>query len=369
METKTSLGEQHYIHHVRYSFQERIVGVFVFFAPLVLIFLFVVNSETQYLFEEHIDLYILLQNAGGVSTETPVRISGIEVGRVTVIELSDDNRIRLTLSVRKRFLELLRTDSKAALGTLSLLGKAVIEISPGDKNLALLKQGAYLQAKEQKTLEDIINETQPIVETIRTTIVDVAQLIRAIDPQQVTGITEDISVTAKNLRLISQHLLQVELIKLEAMLDTSGKDLVAIIHRISAGKGSLGKLLFDEALANNLEAAIIQVNRVVETVNQMLQALQPLLRDSSAITRDVRKASATLPITANEVHKLVVQLNTLLASLSGELQQFPQLMTQLKLLIEDTDRLLMGIQRIWPVSSTLEVPKRDLLTIPLPINE
>ena len=52
-----------FTHHTVYTVKERLVGVFVLFAPLVLLFLFAVNSETRHLFEDRITLYVLLQNA------------------------------------------------------------------------------------------------------------------------------------------------------------------------------------------------------------------------------------------------------------------------------------------------------------------
>jgi len=73
-----------------------------------------------------------------------VRVAGVEVGKVSDVQLSGAE-VEVLLEVKKGNEERITSNSRAAIGSLSLLGEPVIDISPSTTGTPL-KDGDYIQA-------------------------------------------------------------------------------------------------------------------------------------------------------------------------------------------------------------------------------
>ena len=65
----------------------------------------------------------------GLKSGAVVRVAGVEVGKVSEVQLSGAE-VEVLLEVKKGNEERITTNSRAAIGSLSLLGEPVIDISP-----------------------------------------------------------------------------------------------------------------------------------------------------------------------------------------------------------------------------------------------
>ena len=92
-----------------------------------------------------LELHATFEQIGGLAERAPVVISGVKVGKVTRIELSDDLRARVTLDVDRKLQ--LPTDTSASIRTAGLLGDQFIELQPGAED-ALLEPGAEIAMTE-----------------------------------------------------------------------------------------------------------------------------------------------------------------------------------------------------------------------------
>jgi phospholipid/cholesterol/gamma-HCH transport system substrate-binding protein len=317
----------HYIHHLSYSLRERLVGVFVLVALAVIFGLIFINSRTSHLFEERIVFHAYLKNAQGVSTESIVKVSGIEVGRVASIGIAPDNRVHMELFVYKRFHNLLRTDSRAALSKLSVLGKAVIDISAGSVDAPLLPEGATLSIEEPVSLDELMAELAPVLEKVRQIVDGVATLVQAVEPGDVATTSREMARTLESLRLISAQ--------------------------IATGEGAFGRAVFSEELAQNISRSVGSMETVLHKADQRLAEMAPLLANADAISDEGRTTTRELSALVVEAKLLVNQMNTAMGTVNVELQQLPELVSRMKLLMESTDRTLQGMQRIWPLSSAV----------------
>ena len=91
-------------------------------------------------------LKLPLPQTGQLAEQSQVQISGVEVGRVTGIELGEDNqagRAIVTLELEPEFAPV-PSDTRAILRAKSLLGEAYIELTPGDKRDGSLEDGDEL---------------------------------------------------------------------------------------------------------------------------------------------------------------------------------------------------------------------------------
>jgi phospholipid/cholesterol/gamma-HCH transport system substrate-binding protein len=86
-------------------------------------------------------LVAIFDDVGGLSSRSPVVISGVKVGQVTRIELDEDLRARVFLDLDPR-LEL-PVDTSAAVRTAGLLGDQFVALEPGAED-QLLRSGETL---------------------------------------------------------------------------------------------------------------------------------------------------------------------------------------------------------------------------------
>lgn len=87
---------------------------------------------------------------GQLAEQSAVMVSGVEVGRVTKIDLGEDEQAAeaiVTLEIEPEYAPM-PEDTRAILRAKSLLGEAYIELTPGDKRSGALPDGSELPAAQ-----------------------------------------------------------------------------------------------------------------------------------------------------------------------------------------------------------------------------
>ena len=94
------------------------------------ILFFLLGEQPQFLSEKE-TIYVVFDTAPGVTVDTPVRTSGILIGRVSNVKLREDRKVLVTLKVEQEnmphYNEVCRIVSE------SLLGDAALEFVPTDR--------------------------------------------------------------------------------------------------------------------------------------------------------------------------------------------------------------------------------------------
>lgn len=80
-------------------------------------------------------LFAHFDDIGGLTDRSPVRLSGVTVGRVRAIDLDEDLRARVTLEVERGVP--LSIDTAAAIRTSGLLGDQFVALEPGAEDETL----------------------------------------------------------------------------------------------------------------------------------------------------------------------------------------------------------------------------------------
>ncbi len=91
------------------------------------------------------ELVAVFDDVGGLSRRSPVKISGVKVGQVSRIDLDEDLRARVFLSLDPEIE--LPIDSSAAIRTSGLLGDQFVQLEPGAED-ELLRPGELFEYTE-----------------------------------------------------------------------------------------------------------------------------------------------------------------------------------------------------------------------------
>lgn len=249
-----------------------LTGIGLFFLSLLVL------GKERNLFGRFTSFSSYFSDVRGLNVGAPVRLSGISVGRVSKIDLSRDfkeSRVQVTIEVQDSFVDRIRTDSKASIETQGLLGDKFINInnsSSGDP----LETGGVINAMESPDLDKIIRKVEALADTATTGIQAVSDLSNAFDAKRIKDIVEHVQKITKSLSdstAVSDLSEVAREVKtgnglLHALIyspregakfgdainsiATAAKNLEQITNALSKGSGTLGALLIDSKVYDNL---------------------------------------------------------------------------------------------------------------------
>jgi phospholipid/cholesterol/gamma-HCH transport system substrate-binding protein len=134
------------------------VGLFILIA-LIFVGVMVFAMRGYRAFTPGYTIHVLLHAAGGLSRGAPVRFAGVTVGEVqtvTISRLATEALPQVIVSIWLPRDLTIRSDDRAQIGMLGLLGEKYLEIEPG------ADQGAIVQSGGQLMGEDPLSETAVI---------------------------------------------------------------------------------------------------------------------------------------------------------------------------------------------------------------
>jgi phospholipid/cholesterol/gamma-HCH transport system substrate-binding protein len=201
-------------------------GLFVLVSiGLLLVLLFIIGNHKN-LFSNTISVYADFKNIAGTKEGNYVRFAGINIGTVESIQIVNDTTVRLQLSIEKKIQPYIKSNALASIGSDGLMGDKLIQIAPGTNDSPLVKDGGMLLTTPPVNVDKIMN---------------------------------NLARVADNAAMLTEGLSN-------------------IIAKVNDGKGSVGRLLNDSKLANNLETTIHNANETVgsikKTANSVTENMQ-----------------------------------------------------------------------------------------------
>lgn len=140
------------------------VGIFLLIAFLAALFVCLKAANvTSLRSEPTYQVYATFDNIGGLKINSPVRIGGVVIGRVTDISLDPKSYLpRVTLDIERQYDKIPDTSS-LAIRTSGLLGEQYMALNVGfddpEMGTSMLKEGSTIQdTKSAMVLEDLIGQ-------------------------------------------------------------------------------------------------------------------------------------------------------------------------------------------------------------------
>ncbi len=124
---------------------------------ILLIFLVVLLSRSEIAPKEggrYYQLYARFNRTDGLQVGDAVRLSGIDVGRVTDATLDDDFKAILKMEVKENVK--LPDDSSVAIVSFGIMGKKYLEIEPGGSEDMLESGDEFSYTQDAMVLEELI---------------------------------------------------------------------------------------------------------------------------------------------------------------------------------------------------------------------
>lgn len=238
---------------------EKKVGLFFLITLIVLGFM-IELAEDWHPFEDQRQYKAYFDSAVGIKLGDPVRMAGVEVGKIRNIGI-EDSKVRIDFYVADG--TVLRKDSTAEIQQTNLLGGQFLGISFGSVDSAVLEPGSAVETLERATVDQLITNLDRNQNRVFGQIGDLVEESR-------DSIVNAVSKLDNVMRKIDGGEGTIGLLVNDPGLyhDVQGAvvDLKAVMARMEKGEGTIGRLMTDSTLYDN---AVVTVGDLKEIVGQV----------------------------------------------------------------------------------------------------
>jgi phospholipid/cholesterol/gamma-HCH transport system substrate-binding protein len=270
--------------------------VVVSFAILVVAIFFISGKGGVFASRFHVKTY--LPAASGLKEGAPVWLAGVEVGKVDRVAISTNQdplrAVEIAMSVRSDYEKDIRTDSKARLGSVGLLGDKYVELSRGIRGTPV-GEGGTVEGSEEADIKKLVESSNDLLANLDVLSDKVKSITEKIDkgegsvgkfindPTLYNNVSHTVEVASDLMDQMKRGQGSIGKLLVDTELydhfNVAAEKLNRIADRLEAGQGSIGKLLKDETLYNNLNETVEKSKTIVSRVEKGEGTLGKLTAD------------------------------------------------------------------------------------------
>jgi phospholipid/cholesterol/gamma-HCH transport system substrate-binding protein len=286
-----------------------LVGGFVILGLLLFAGGLFVIGDRRLLFAEQFELNATFGKVTGLQVGTRVRLAGLDAGEVLeiIVPATPAEPFRVRMRMRQDLRQLVRADSVPAIQTDGIVGNAFIQVSVGSPTAPVVLPGATLQGRDPIEFADLIDEGRTTFRTVAAEFSDlsgdVGAAVRALTGTADTT-TRVIDDVGKNVETMTARSAQV-VADAQAALN-EGQQLISDIR---AGKGTIGRLVADDALYEQVVHASRDVAQSMENVRQMTERTRELVTSFAARDGTAQQIAVALRAALSDVQEATADLS------------------------------------------------------------
>jgi phospholipid/cholesterol/gamma-HCH transport system substrate-binding protein len=188
------------------------LGIAVFMVGIYFI------GERQQLFRSTFRVSGVFKDVGGLQAGNNVRLSGVNIGTIDNISIVSDTSVRVEIVIDESTRKFIKKDAVASIGSEGLMGNKILIINPGTGGKKEIEKNDTVQTVQPINLDDIL---------------------------------ASLKTTADNTSHITS-------------------DLATITSNIQSGKGTIGRLLMDRSMAQNIDSSIVSLKHGSEGLKNLI---------------------------------------------------------------------------------------------------
>jgi phospholipid/cholesterol/gamma-HCH transport system substrate-binding protein len=188
---------------------------------LFILGIFIIGKQKN-LFDPVFKLSANFHNVSGLQVGNMVRFSGINIGTVDNILIINDSTVKVEMLIKKEVQRFIKSDSHAGIGSEGIIGDKFVALSQGDSSSVNIKDG---------------------------------QRVASSEPVETDAIMKSLQITADNAAVATNEINQ-------------------ILTKINKGEGTLGRLIQDKTMAENIDQTILNLKKSTKGLDENMQAAQ-----------------------------------------------------------------------------------------------
>jgi phospholipid/cholesterol/gamma-HCH transport system substrate-binding protein len=245
-------------------------------------------GDRRLLFTESMILFTEFTNISALKQGSKVRVSGMDAGEVLDIAVPADpeSKFRVRFRVLAKFQPILRKDSITSVQTDGLVGNKFLQVEPGSAASPPVNDGDTIPGKEPiefgaliDTAVDTVKNINSAVDEVRAHMDETVDLLADVNKQAV-GLINDVGGEIGKIATIGTRVVE---------------DLGTIVKDIQGGKGSIGKLVNDEAMYKSLKEVVDQAEATAKNLSEISE-------DMKKVSTDLRESNLVNTVEQTAVH-------------------------------------------------------------------
>jgi phospholipid/cholesterol/gamma-HCH transport system substrate-binding protein len=230
------------------------LGIFVIIGSLFFIIAIYFIGNKKDMFNETIKISAVFKNVNGLQPGNNVRFSGINVGTVKEIIIVNDSLIKVDMLIEEAIASHIKKDAVASIGSDGLVGNMIINIIPGKKSNQIVNEGDMILSEDKTSTDEIL---------------------------------KTINSTSENAKLITDNL-------------------VKITNQINSKKGTIGMLINDTVMSDDLKQTIYNLKVTTQSTSKSMANLNKIITDLNNKDNVVGALKDT--VTGRKIKMIIVNL-------------------------------------------------------------
>lgn len=234
-------------------------------------------------FKSGYHIQALFNSAQELKLGDRVKMAGVEVGKVESITL-ETNKVRVVMKLHKD--AIVRTDSTATIKFTGLMGQNFVAIDFGTADAPRAENGSLIASADQPDLSTIMAK----LDNVATGVENLTKSFTGDKIDNLLGPFTDflkqnsapLTATIANIKamsgeiaegkgtvgkLINDDALYLSLLSTVTNLEVTLADARSVIGDVNKGQGSLGRLMKDETLYNETTASMTNLKEILQKIN------------------------------------------------------------------------------------------------------
>jgi len=220
------------------------LGLFIIGGLGIFIITIFIIGRQKNMFNPVYKLTTTFYNVSGLQVGSIIRFSGINIGTVDNIEILNDSTVKVDMIIKKEVQRFIKTDSEADIGSAGIIGDKVLNITQGSAIAHFAYDGQKIKSKE---------------------------------PIETDAIMASLQVTADNAAIISNQLAEVMI-------------------KINTGEGTLGRLIKDTTIAENINQTIVNLKKSSKGLDENMKAAKENFLFKGYFKRKARAAEKKIKV-------------------------------------------------------------------------
>ena len=259
--------------------------------------IFMLGADTGFFWQRY-SIKSIFDNIAGLKVGAPVRVAGVEVGSVSDIDFAGD-RVEVTMELKDENRRRITTESRATLGSVSLLGESAVDITSSSKGTPIPDWGYVPTGPPAGSISDVathategIQQATELIKEIRAgrgtmgQLFTNEQLYRELE--RFVASAEEVTTSINRGRGTLGRLSTDP--RLYDEFHASARNLNEMLASIRRGEGSLGRLMNDPAMANSLTSTTQNLDAITGRLNRGEGTAGKLMTDTALYDRFNRVA-------------------------------------------------------------------------------
>lgn len=297
------------------------LGIFIIAGLFLLILgLYMIGRDSN-LFSRNYVLKARFEHVQGLTPGNNIRYAGIQVGTVKKVAIISDSSIEVTMLIEEDMKQFIRVNDVVSISTDGLMGNKLMQITPSKDGSAFAVSGDVLRTKKLISTDEMLELLNRTNQNVAVISEDLKNTVQRINNSKALWQVLDNEALPKNI-LASVNNIRSATVKADLMVN----DLQTIIADVKQGKGSLGKIITDTAIAYNLNEAIEKIKLVGSNADSLAADLHAF---TLSVKNDVNNGKGTVHSLLKD-SILVQKLNNSLQNIEKGTDGFNQNMEALK---------------------------------------